>query len=241
MAGRSTKATAAAICAGIALLGGAAGAQGAKGEYETAKFKLSVKGKQTTTEKSFHDPINDCDIRNYSTGKEVVRFSTKPVKATVVSGPGMKTPIVAYGKGKIGMAATAKVNRSFNPAISGPAGRDCGDNGGGGEPLPPDCGTRTVKPWQIQLDWPRRQRVGLEAGWVDDQLYKNCPGGAFPDLITQNTLSGPIDSELPDSELFDEKIGKLIVIGKGEQSFLLHDYDETTKLRWEITLKRIKG
>ena len=199
---------------------------------------MSIKGVQTTTEANSHDALSKCDVRNYSHGREVVKFATpKPIKVTLAKVPGQKELVAVYGTGKATAPTTAKVTRSYTTDITPPP-ESCGGNGGGGEPEIPDCGTRTYKPWKMNLVFHKGERVGLEADYVSKQLFKVCPGGTFPELLAENTVHTPITTKLPSSEVFDEGIGKLIVIGRGKREYVLHDYDETAKVRWEVSLKR---
>jgi hypothetical protein len=41
-------------------------------------------------------------------------------------------------------------------------------------------------------------------------------------------------------EVFDEKIGKLITIGKGNEGIVWPEGFEKTKIRWELELTRVK-
>lgn len=212
----------------------------AAGGYRQAVFKAEVEGVQRTSVTHSHEPLHRCDVRDYSTGKETVRFaSRKPLKVTVARVPGVSGYTVLYGKRGQGIPTRARVNRRFSPQVTAPPS-DCppaGDGNGGG-PLPPDCGTRTISPWMIAIESPRRELVSLEADHFEDP-YQRCPGGAFPELVHENTRGDTIVSRLPEKELFDQRIGKLIVIGRGERSYLLHDYDETTTVRWSLSLRRI--
>lgn len=238
-----TKFRLAALAAGALALTGAAQASAASG-YETAKFKVSVEGKQVHTQANSHEPMGKCDARNYSSGREVVAFTTpKPVAVTFIKTPDTRTPVIAYGKRKLGMNTRARVNRSWTSRITPPdPSQGCGDNGGGGgEPTPPDCGRRTASPWKMRMEWVRPGWTGLEADRIDRSLYANCPGGAFPELLEERTGGFPIAAELPNSELFDRKIGKLITIARGTRDYVLHEYEETTTVRWEITLRRMRG
>lgn len=210
--------------------------------FDSARFKVSVKGTQVSSENIHRDADGPCDTSDYSTSGEKVRFkSAKPVILTAFSvddGP------VSFSNKRTGnlLPVRATIDRFHNPHIT-PAAAECEDNGGGveGGPTLADCGVKKA-PWKLGLEYlsERREIVGFYDTDGTDP-YNNCPGGInlFPFMPFADGNAEPVGSELPRTELFDDKIGKLILIGKGQYKDLGMTYSSIVDLRWELTLKRL--
>lgn len=204
-----------------------------------AKFKLSVEGWQKNDWAASHESTGRCDASDHSYGGEYAKFkSIRPVTLKAIQ-IGKETPNFLIGKGLPYIDTTADVARNSVSAV-GPVPDDCAVSGGGGDPVAPDCGLKTVSPYPLQLEYSHevKNSIALTSAYADGPLYNACGGGAFPYLIDEEPLSGPIVSELPPKELFDKRIGKLIVIGTGVYDLPLPDFSDRTEVRWEVTLTR---
>jgi hypothetical protein len=214
----------------------------AAGKYQTANFKAEVKGVQTYTSKYDHTATDRCDTEAHSLTKETLRFaSTKPVKLTATHIPGVKELVLTSGTKQLRIPTKATLTRS-NQNSYVPAPDDCEGNGGGVDPGPaPDCGSRTINPLWLGVDYWKQGHIQLEPEDVagSDQ-FKNCGHGKFPYLLTGEHFGKRQSADLPEDEVFDEKIGKLITIGKGDESIVNPEGYDDTKIRWEISLTRIK-
>jgi hypothetical protein len=224
-----------------------AGAAGMNG-YKSAKFRIEVKGWAKTVQQHTHLAEDECDISNFSSGTETLMFRTKkPLVVTAYKFPGLDNPEFFAGR-RLGIPTRAIVNRSFTNRVSGPAGQDCGDNGGGAEPTPPDCGRRVKNPWKLQLGFIKRNLLGLsyEGGMLDP--YNNCAGAgwpqSFPHFPERKGLygkGGPLGAQLSQAELFDRRFRKWISIARGVYKTRNEDYWSTTRVRWEVSFTRLRG
>jgi hypothetical protein len=66
--------------------------------------------------------------------------------------------------------------------------------------------------------------------------FRDCPvyGPGFPELLA------PVPTRLPARELLDRSIGKEIVLGRGRRHETAAGITIDTRLRWELTLERIR-
>jgi len=214
-------------------------------DYEQAKFKAEVKGKQTFVSEWHHASTDRCDTGYDSLTKETIKFkSTKPVVITAMATPGAEDPYLMAGNGGgLRLPAKATITRSHSYS-STPVPEDCGSNGGGVEPGPgPDCGTKTVRPFDLAIDYYKRGHIEIQSEDQDPDAdpFERCGSGRFPFLLHGTTFGKRQDAELPEEDLFDEKIGKLITIGRGSE-FIAgpeNSFDETN-IEWDLSLTRIK-
>jgi hypothetical protein len=208
-------------------------------KVKQAKFKLTVEGWQKNDWSINHESTSRCDPSDHSYGGEYAKFkSIKPVTLTAIQ-IGKEQPSFMIGKGLPYVDTTADVARNSTPAVSGvPA--DCIGSGGGDGPNVPDCGLKTLSPYPVALEYSPlfKKSITLTSAGVFGPLYQYCGGGVFPNLLASDTTGFPIHSELPPKELFDKKIGKLIVIGHGEYDFPMAEVKDRTEVHWEVTLTR---
>ena len=113
-----------------------------------------------------------------------------------------------FGGTQIEFPAVAKVERSFTPVIGGPA-KQCEDNGGGAEVTRPDCGSRVVEDWAVDLQYAREKKNALllSGGTSIEDPYVNCPGSSlatFPWLVVEKSGNKGkyIYAEVTQDELF---------------------------------------
>ena len=217
--------------------------------YKSAKFRIEVKGWAKTVQQHSHLGDDECDPSNFSSGTETLMFRTmKPIVITAAKIPGLDNPEFFAGR-RLGVPVRAIVNRSYTSRI-GSLPADCGDNGGGAEPTPPDCGRRVKNPWKLQLAFidGRRNKLGLsyEGGMLDP--YNNCASAGypmgFPHFPTEKGLSGnrgPIAAQLSQRELFDPQIRKWISIARGTYKQRTDDWWATTRVRWEVSFTRLRS
>jgi hypothetical protein len=107
--------------------------------FQVAKFKIEIEGTQNAVYHRTLEAQDECSVSDHSFGREKVSFhTTKPIYITATHMPGEFNPQM-FGGRQLGIPTTAKVQRSYTPAIVGPA-IPCEENGGGAEPTKPDCG-----------------------------------------------------------------------------------------------------
>ncbi len=232
-----------ALCtAAVAALGAAqpATAQEAK-SFLTGKFEVEVEGVQKTTWSTNHVQQFECDSNVVGSGKETVRFRSKPAVAHIAKF-GEAAPIVTIGRKNKGLALLSEITRDGKRTESG--AKVCSDGDGtGGQPPAPDCGTKRSTLY-ADLDYvhDRKDVIGLEQSLaVPIGPFLNCPvgGDSWPALLDRNRNSKQFGAKLPVKDLF--KYGKNIVIVRGRDAYEDTDTKATTTIRYSIALTEIKG
>ncbi len=96
-------------------------------------------------------------------------------------------------------------------------------------------------PLALSVDYYKTNHVELQptSNNVADP-FQHCGSGKFPYLLNGDSFGKRQDAELPVEEVFDEKIGKLITIGSGTEGIVGPETIDETKIRWELSLTRIK-
>jgi hypothetical protein len=248
---RSDKLVAIALAFGLAIalvaaFAGRADATTSGNGFQVAKFKIEIEGTQNTTWQREVEAADECGTSDHSHGREKVSFhTTKPIFVDATHMPGEFNPQM-FATGQLGIPATARVQRSFTPVITGPA-RTCEDNGGGAEVTKPDCGTRTVKNWKVNLQYAsdKKNALLLSSGGEGDP-YVNCPGNGtagFPWLLVEGSghHGKYIYAEVSQDELFDPKFQKWIAIGHGSAKDSGSGWSSKTEITYSISFTRLKG
>lgn len=215
--------------------------------FKLSKFKVEVKGWQKMVQQNSHLSENECDGDDFSSGSETVNFrTTKPIVITAYYSPGQDNPEFFSGR-QLGIPTKASIKRSYTPrrTMSFPEG--CGLNGGGVDNISqPDCGTKTVSPFQVNLQYSREKKNGLllsSESSIEDP-FKECPGSgiqSFPWLIVEDTKHRYITADLSQKELFDPKFQKWISIAQGTYKSTSSRGWAKTTVRWEVSFTRLKN
>jgi hypothetical protein len=238
-----------AVVATAATLAAPSGAASYGNGFEVARFKVEIKGYQNMTQHHTHEAENECDVSDHSFGRERVTFhTTKPVYITATHMPGEFNPQM-FGGPQLGIPTVAKVQRSFTPAIAQPA-RICEDNGGadpGTEETKPDCGTKIVKPWRLNLQYATEKKNALLlSGNGDQDPFVECPGAStmgFPWLLVEGSgyKGRYIYADLSQDELFHPQFRKWISIAEGSAKNSGKDYWIKTDVHWEVSFTRLRN
>ena len=249
---RRTKAAAflacltAALTLSLALAGGAAAAPSYEG-FEMAKFKVEIEGTSNTSWKNNLVADNDCESSDHSYGGERLSFATKkPFTITATYFPDDLNPRIFSGRSALGVPVVARVNRRYSPAVTFPA-KHCEDNGGGAEPVRPDCGSRVVPKWHLMLEFSEKKRNGLQLHGDSSakSLYEHCPtlGFTYPFLldVTDMRPEKPLFADLSPDDLFNPKLQKWITISDGIYGEDDPAYSYVTKVHWTVSFTRLKG
>ncbi|HEY2716527.1 MAG TPA: hypothetical protein VGI73_09955 [Solirubrobacterales bacterium] len=242
-------ATALAFCAAIAVAAAFASRADAASYgsgFQVAKFKIEVEGTQTATWHRTIEAADECSVSDHSFGREKVSFrTTKPVYITAMHMPGEFNPQM-FGGRQLGFPTTAKVERSFTPVITGPA-KECEFNGGGAEATKPDCGTRTVRPWTLELQYASdKKNALLLSGSGEGDPYVNCPGNGvagFPWLLVEGSghQGRYIHAEVTQDELFDPDFQKWIAIGHGSAKDSGSGWWSKTEITYSVSFTRLQA
>jgi hypothetical protein len=237
-----------AIVALLAALATSAGAAppGIEG-FQMAKFKVEIEGRAYT---SWHNELaaeTECDTSDHSSGTELLTFATKkPFVITATHFPDELNPSIFAGSSSLGVPVTARVKRSYSPNITLPA-KVCEDNGGGGEPVRHDCGSRTIRSWHVEVEFSDKKRNGLQlhGDTTAKRPYESCPTGGFsyPELldVTKMSPEEPLYADLSPGEIFDPKLEKWITIGDGTCEDRLGSLVFRTHVYWTVSFTRLKG
>ena len=230
----------------VAAFAGRADAATSGNGFQVAKFKIEIEGTQNTTWHRAVEAADECGTSDHSFGREKVSFhTTRPIYVDATHMPGEFNPQM-FATGALGIPATAKVQRNFTPVITGPA-RTCEENGGGAEVTKPDCGTRTVKKWELDLQYARdKKNALLLSGSSEGDPYVNCPGNGtagFPWLLVEGSghQGKYIYAEVSQDELFDPKFQKWIAIGHGSAKDSGSGWWSKTEITYSISFTRLKG
>lgn len=232
----------AALLALASLAFSVASANAAGSKYRQASFKAEVKGVQTYVDEYHHASTDRCDMGVDSVSREKIRFeSRKPVILTATDIPGVKGLVLTGGTDKpLRFPTKAKLTRSHSNSHT-QLPEDCGDNGGGVVPTPPDCGSRTISPWWLSADFYKKDHVELQPEDVaGSDPFKSCGSGQFPYLLHGTVFGKRSDAELPTEDVFNEKYGKIIVLGEGDEYLPMPEGFTKTEIRWDLSLTRIK-
>lgn len=237
-----------AIVAAVAAISAPAGAASYGNGFEVARFKVEIKGTQDMVQHHTHEAASECDVSDFSVGREHVSFhTTKPIYITATHMPGEFNPQM-FGGPQLGIPAVAKVKRSFTPVIG--HAKICEENGGadpGAEVTKPDCGTKTIRPWRLNLQFAREKKNALLlSGNGDQDPYVDCPGAStmgFPWLLVEEAgYKGKyISAELSQDELFHPQFRKWISIADGSAKNTSGDYWVKTDVHWEVSFTRLKN
>ncbi len=234
--------TALALAAALAAVSGPATADAAKPRagVKTAYFKVTVDGVQTTTWKTDHPGSGGCDGAAQGNGTEKVRFTSRPTTVRAMTLKGLKAPLMTTPKSIVDIKLGLHGNVTRQGVMNAAPGGQCGGSGGGS--IPRDCGSKSFRGVKLPLEYswsgPGRDHLALRAVPIQDP-FRNCPSGgsAFPTLV--GTREGaPMPAALPRGELFDRKLGKIIVIARGQESETVGEHTYLTKTRWVVTFER---
>lgn len=215
-------------------------------------FLVSVEGVQTNVWQEDKDPLFECDVASKGSGSERVRF-TAPARRMRISAFGQKRADSAiFAPLPVRATVTRKGKREQTPASAIP--EHCLADGGDGvvqAPPKPDCGTKRSSGLKLSL-------VALDGELTLDRTstettppdpFKNCTwsGRVWPSLLTTTGGGKQISTEFSPKWVFNPKFNrrtgawsKLIMIARGSRSGGSFGTRYTTKIRWTVTLKRLR-
>jgi hypothetical protein len=214
--------------------------------FQLAKFKVEIKGTSHTTWHRNYEAEDECGVSDHSFGRERLSFrSTRPVVITASHMPGQFNPQLFAGRSALGIPVRATVQRSFTPAISSPPA-ECEENGGGAEASKPDCGTRSVRGWHLDLEFSDKKKNGFQvhSDSHPKNPYLNCPGSLYnyPFLLDEQGRGNarkPLYADLSQDEIFDPEFQKWITIGNGSFEEISKTWRTDTDVHWAVSFTRI--
>ncbi len=223
-----------------------AGPAAAAPRFQSARFKVEIKGVQQMYSQHTHDAAFACDSNDYSSGSEKLVFKTKPVVITAYHSTGLFNPEFLAKGLPDGIPGTATVTRNYTPRLSGGDGPGCGENGGGeGEEAKPDCGTKTVSPFHLDLEYDTEKKSALTLlGGIDEDPFKDCPGAgdlSFPNLIVEKSNGKEIYADVSQDQLFDPEFGKWIALASGSRRVDQTDFWAKSTIHWDVSFTRLGG
>jgi hypothetical protein len=204
-------------------------------------YKAELKGKQTMTWSLNHVGSGGCDPSQTGSGKEVIRFTTKPTTIYTYDGLGSQ-PFFFQGNGSDTAAVKLKLRGTVNRQGTLDTEKSDCPNGGGGTSIPRDCGVRKIARISVAPQYEYKgDRMILSQGDASNAPdFRNCPAGGstWPYLLREDDSGKSIGQDLPQSDLFGQ--GKNILIAKGTSTYDAGELKYTNKIRWELSLTRIK-
>jgi hypothetical protein len=212
--------------------------------FKQAAFHATVKGVQTTTWTVNHPSTARCNPASHGSGSERVTFASSRVarvKAVQIFGA---PPAWAGSQGPPLLPTRGWVTRQ-GTLETAPSPPECavGDGGGGGTTPARDCGRKRIKSLNLELgrDPANRTRISLRSDPVKAPRFENCPslGEGWP-VILAIARGKAVGQTLPDRDLFDRRQGKMILLAHGTSTGGTDGVHYTTKVRWELTLKRLR-
>jgi hypothetical protein len=227
----------------------AASLPGPPRSFFLAHFKASIRGEQKTTWTEHHvanPSANPCDYADINgSGSQVVTFKSRTVNVVQVvgSGNGKAGFLPAHGRERHGLPSDLLVvngsRRRFGMLTATVVAPNPGCGGGREQPTEsPDCGTKELGNWGLDLAYERSNEIALVTGGIrplgGPLEFMDCPLEG-PDAF--GTL--PAETTLPVAMLRGRKLRKIIVIGTKAKEKHEADGDWTTKLHWELTLRRV--
>jgi len=242
---RST--TVAAVALGLAVAAPASATK-APGKSREAWFRVSVQGVQTLRWSENHPPVGQCGYDEHGSGSERVVFRSRRtvlVHAFQLFGVG---PVLFAGpKGNADLPMRGTVRRSGTLTLAPPAPGCAVGDGGDGTYVPPapDCGTKRIRRLSLRLEYdvlnPRRITL-----WNDGREaapeFTNCPsqGEGWTKILSRDDRKRTAGEELPAHDLFDRGQGKMLVLGRGKVHSAYSGVEATTRIRWTLTLRRVR-
>ena len=231
---------------GLALVAPARAAGYGNG-FQVAKFKIEIDGWQKSTAHRTLESEEACGVNDHSFGREYVKFATtKPIYVTATHMKGEFNPQLFSSSGQVAIPTKATVRRSFTPQIVLNPG-ECEDNGGGAEATKPDCGTRTLKKWKVDLQFGREKKDGLLlSAYAGDDPFEACPQSGvatFPNLLVEGSghKGKYIYADLSQDELFDPNYQQWISLANGKAKETSSSGWEETEVHWAVSFTRLGG
>ena len=219
------------------------------GKNRHATFKVSVKGVQTTTWSENHQSTGArCDYTSTGSGTERVVFSSRPVVVEAWQVMSAGSVFFVRGSKPATLPGRGYVTR-HGKSERGPIDPGCavGDGGDGTAPPPPasDCGRKRITSLRLQLgfDPANRKRINVfNDSSTAAPEFEQCPiaGESWTTILRRDDAHGTAGEELPAVDLFDERQGKMLVLGKGQVRRTAMDTTSTTRIRWTLTLTRLR-
>jgi hypothetical protein len=185
----------------------------------------------------------------HGSGKETVKFSSKPLHVKIMRGGGVTAPFMIMPldptKG-IYLPLRATVKRSGS--ISTTPGEICSYGDGTGDarpPAAPDCGTKRVGGITVDLRFlstPRNMLYMTQGGPNPADPFQICPrgSGAFPELLHFDTHLKPIGHRFDRRDLgllFAQ--GKFELIARGTRNIDTNESSDTTSIWWAVSFKKL--
>ncbi len=219
---------------------------------QTATFKATLTGSQVSTWslRKAADPGDPCAASQTGDGSQMIRFKAKPTRVTAMRHDdlAMITPH---------LDAAVEVEREGDYAVGYPPADQCpGDFGGGGGPVPKDCGRRTGRGmFSLATEDPDASgptEDGLAPLTVKDGLwltgdlsgttdYAECPffvGGPADSPNAAEILQTFVKQK--ERELFNRRRRTIKVNADYTRAYTAEGFTGKTLLTWNLRLVRVR-
>jgi hypothetical protein len=212
-------------------------------------YEIEIRGAQTN--KWSHDHANQggCDVDIHGSGRETVKFSSRPLHVKIMRGGGTTEPFTILPPDPTrgpDLPLRATVKRSGSISTTG--GEVCSYGDGTGDVRaqgPVDCGTKKASGLRVSLRFLKtpKNMLYMTEGYTDPaDPFQNCPGGsgAFPDLLHNDTHFNPIGHRFNRHDLgllFAQ--GKFELIAHGTKHYDDPESSSTTSIWWAVSFKKL--
>jgi hypothetical protein len=221
-------------------------------EARSAKFRVSIEGKQRVTWQENRVDQGYCPSVTKGAGSETVRFRSRSYAVTAVDiGSGViwrrgRRPAVLPTSGTVSRRGSSTLTPMYGPDRDECYGTRCSainpcDGAGWTPPPPPDCGKRRFSLYLIGLHGFTKDRLYVSDDNPPPLGYRNCTfrGPGFPDLMA--AASGRmIAPRFPRDEVFDESLGKELIIGRGSEPVRGVGVTGRASVEWTLEFVRIR-
>jgi hypothetical protein len=197
----------------------------AAAEARTAKFRVSIEGKQRVKWQEHKVDTGTCSSITKGSGFETVRFRSRPAVLTATDYGSMvawrhrRRAASLVARGKVTRRGSSTLTPTFPPDRKECYGTPCSElnpcDGSWTPPPAPDCGTKRFTHYRLGLRGWLKDRLIVEDEQPSPLGFANCTwrGPAFPELMSM--ANGKlISAHFPRAEIFDESLGKELVIGR---------------------------
>jgi len=219
------------------------------GKNRQATFRVSIEGVQTTTWVENHQSQGGrCDYTETGQGSERVVFSSRPVVIKAWQFRGVATVFFLRGKKNATLPGRGSVTRT-GTLERGALDPSCAVGDGGDESAPPpasDCGRKPIASLPLDLGYDPKDAKRITVYNASSKTgpdYEHCPrlGEGWTTILRGDDTHGSAGQELPAADLFDKRQGKMIVLGKGTIRRTAMDVTYTVRIKWTLTLRRLRG
>jgi hypothetical protein len=212
---------------------------------KNSRFDVSVKGYQLTTWSHDHPARGGCDSNTKGSGREVMRFTSKPVRLRGMWVKGFYPTFSGAKLGSVGkIPLRTRITRTGDYTHWG--GQICsyGDGNGSQQPPAKDCGTKYSSALKTTLEYDPGNKVSLGLGrdfGNPDDVFTNCPAGPlmWPKAQVLSAKGKRLGRRVSYRDLFFGPRRHILRMGSKVDN-TTYETPAETEVGWEVTITRVK-